>query len=84
MITKKLNSAVVSLDEGGAMPDATYGDIHQGITKYSNEDFKAVLKYLLTQEIIDHFSLCFSLQPSFMVPNLMSHHLQNQVYSMLF
>ncbi len=56
VITKQLHAAVVSLDEVGALPDETYGDILQGFTKCSNEDFKAVFQHLLTQERIDHFS----------------------------
>ncbi len=56
VITKQLHAAVVSLDEVGALPDETYGDILRGFTKCSNEDFKAVFQHLLTQERIDHFS----------------------------
>ncbi len=42
VITKQLHATVVSLDEVGALPDETYGDILNGFTKCSNEDFKAV------------------------------------------
>ena len=56
IITKQLHAAVVSLDEVGTLPDETYGDILQGFTKCSNEDFKTVFQHLLTQERIDHFS----------------------------
>ncbi len=57
MITKKLHAAVVSLDEVGTLHNENYGDILQGFTKCSNEDFKAVFQHLLTQERIDHFFL---------------------------
>ncbi len=39
VITKQFHSPVVSLDEVGAMPDETYGDILQGFIKCSKEDF---------------------------------------------
>ncbi len=65
VITKQLNAAVVSLDEVGALPDETYGDILRGFTNCSNEDFKAVFQHLLTQDRIDHFSLFSPIATSF-------------------
>ncbi len=56
MITKQFHATVVSMDEVGALPDETYGDILHSFSKCSNEDFKAVLQHLLTQERIDYFS----------------------------
>ncbi len=56
VITKQLHAAMISLDEVGALPDETYGDILCGFTECSNEDFKTVFQHLLTQERIDHFS----------------------------
>ncbi len=56
MITKQLHTTVVSLNEVGALPDETYGDIHHGFTKFSNNDFMAIFQHLLTQLRIDHFS----------------------------
>ncbi len=47
--TKQLHAAMVSLDEVGALPDETYGNVLQGFTKCSNEDFKAVFQHLLIQ-----------------------------------
>ncbi len=42
VITKQLHVAMVGLDEVGALPDETQGDILPSSTKCSNEDFKAV------------------------------------------
>ncbi len=53
-----MHVTVVSLDEVDTLPDETYGDLLHGFTKCSNEEFEAVLLHLLTQERINHFSLC--------------------------
>ncbi len=57
VITKKLHAPVVSLDKVGTLPDETYGNILQGFTKCSIEDFHSAFQNFLTQERIDHFSL---------------------------
>ncbi len=72
IIIKQLHAAVVSLDEVGASPEETYGDICYGLTMSSNEDFKAV-QHHLTQERIHHFTSYFLTQnfiPSMkLIPN---------------
>ncbi len=55
--TKQLCAPMVSLDDIGALPDETYGDILQGFAKRSNENFKAVNQHLPIQKGIDHLSL---------------------------
>ncbi len=55
VVTKQLHATVVSLDEAGALPDETYGNILQGFTKCSNEDFKAVFQHHLAQVRTNHF-----------------------------
>ncbi len=66
MITKQWHAAVVSLDNVGALPDDTYGDILCDFTKCSNEGFKAVFQNLLTHERIDYLSSgSFNATPSY-------------------
>ncbi len=54
-ITKQFHAAMVSLDEVYTLPDEIYDVLHS-LTKYSNDNIKAIFQHLLSQKKINHFS----------------------------